>query len=208
MSSGSFETESSRLSAWLLEVGSWKLTEQSKKINRGIKRHKGEQRKEREISDSTVGWRWKVLQTDWVVFISNAASASTSANTARTNVSDTAEPAHQGERQDSEEYEQQQEQNEQEEDEEVDMDNCVIVRHIFIMEQLALMIYYFVLCTGVVHCSGAVTHSMGVYVHHYWGYQQCVFFTCVKSCLSLPQSRINVFIHPGKSNNLHRLLFS
>ena len=65
---------------------------------------------------------------------SSAASASTSANTASTNVSNTAEPAHQGERQDSEEYE-------QEEDEEVDMDNCMTVRHVFIMERLALMIY-------------------------------------------------------------------
>ena len=99
---------------------------------------------------------------------SSAASASTSANTANTtNVSDTAEPAHQGERQDSEEYE---------EDEEVDMDNCMMVRHVFIMERLALMIYRFVLCTGVVHCSGAVIYSMGVYIHHHWGYQQCALY--------------------------------
>ena len=89
--------------------------------------------------------------------------------------SDTAEPAHQGERQDSEEYE-------QEEDGEVDMDNCETVRHVFIMERLALMIYSFVLCMGVVHCSGAVVSSIGVYIYHHMGYQQYVFFTCVKSC--------------------------
>ena len=71
---------------------------------------------------------------------------------------------------------------EQEEDEEVDMDNCVMVRHVLIVERLALMIYWFVLCIGVVHCSGAVVYSMGIYVHHHWGYQKCVFFMCVKSC--------------------------
>ena len=32
------------------------------------------------------------------------------------------------------------------------------------------------------HCSGAVVYSMLVYAHHPWGYQQCAFFTCVKSC--------------------------
>ena len=76
-----------------------------------------------------------MLQTE-LFLKSSAAWASTSANTASTNISDTAEPAHQGERQDSEEYE-------QEEDEEVDMDNCMTVRHVFIMELLALMNYLF-----------------------------------------------------------------
>ena len=33
------------------------------------------------------------------------------------------------------------EEDEPEEDEEVDMDNCMTVRHVFIMERLALMIY-------------------------------------------------------------------
>ena len=91
---------------------------------------------------------------------SSAASASISANNASTNVSDTAEPAHLGGGQDSEEYA-------QEEDEELDMENCVTVRHVFIMERLALMIYSFVLCIVVVHCSGAVVYSIGVY--HHWG---------------------------------------
>ena len=35
-------------------------------------------------------------------------------------------------------------------------DNCVTVRHVFIMERPALMIYEFVLCIWVVHCSGAL----------------------------------------------------
>ena len=98
---------------------------------------------------------------------SSAASASTSANTASTNAGDIAEPTHLGERHDREEYEPEQEQNE--EDEEVDVDNCMTVRHVFIM---ALMIYWFVLCIGVVHCSDAGVYSVGIYVRHHWGYQQ------------------------------------
>ena len=46
------------------------------------------------------------------------------------------------------------------------------VRHVFIMEWLALMIYYF-LCIVVVHgslCSPSL------------GHQKCVFFLCVKTC--------------------------
>ena len=58
------------------------------------------------------------------------------------------------------------------------MDNCVTVRHVFIMERLTLMTYQFVLCIGGVHCSGAVVYGMGVYVHHPWGYKQCVLFMC------------------------------
>ena len=44
-------------------VGSW-LSLASKKMNQGIKRHKGEAEKKREISESTVGWWWRMLQTD------------------------------------------------------------------------------------------------------------------------------------------------
>ena len=72
------------------------------------------------------------------------------------------------------------------------MDNCVMVRHVFIMERLALMIYSFILCIGVVHGSGAVVYSMGVYVI----YQQCVFFTFVKSLLVFPS------FHPLEWNRL------
>ena len=63
------------------------------------------------------------------------------------------------------------------------MDNCVTIRHVFIMERLALMTHQFVLCIGVVHCSGAVVYSMRVYVHHPWGYKECILCTCVKSCV-------------------------
>ena len=96
-----------------------------------------------------------MLQTDWSFFkIKCSFTASTSANIA-SSVRDTTW-------QDIEEYE-------QEEDGEVDMDNYVMVRHVFIMERLALMTYSFVLCSRVVHCCGAVVYSMGVYVHHHWG---------------------------------------
>ena len=37
--------------------------------------------------------------------------------------------------------------------------DCMTVRRVFIMERLALMIYKYVLCIGVVHCSGAVVFS-------------------------------------------------
>ena len=125
---GIFETESSRLSAWLLKVGSWKLTEikLAKKMNGGIKRHKGERREEREIQRALLADGEKCCKVTDPFLKSSAASASTSANTASTNVSDTVEPAHQGERQDSEEYE-------KEEDEEGAMDNCVTVIYIFDM---------------------------------------------------------------------------
>ena len=62
---------------------------------------------------------------------------------------------------------------EQDEDEEGHMDNCMMVRHIFIMERLALMIYRFVLGIGVVHCSVAVVYSMGSEVS---GWQHILIF--------------------------------
>ena len=100
-----------------------------------MKRHKGRAEKKKEKSQrALLAGGEKCCKLTELFLKSSAAWASTSANTASTNVSDTAEPAHQGERQDSEEYE-------QEEDGEVDMDNCVTVRHVFIMERLALLIY-------------------------------------------------------------------
>ena len=45
-------------------VGSWKLTEievVNKQMNGGIKRHTGRAEKKREISESTAGWRGKML---------------------------------------------------------------------------------------------------------------------------------------------------
>ena len=44
--------------------------------------------------------------------------------------------------------------------------NCMTVRHVFIMEQLALMIYSFFM--QLVHC---LCPSEG---YHHWGYQKCV----------------------------------
>ena len=97
-----------------------------------MKRHKGGAEKKKEKSPrALLAGGEKCCKLTELFLKSSAASASASANT---DVSDTAEPAHQGERRDREEYEPQ-------EDEEVDMENCVTVRHVFIMERLALMIY-------------------------------------------------------------------
>ena len=117
-------------------VESWKLTEI--KLAKNESRHQATQGGSREkrgrSQRSLLADGEKCCKLTDPFLKSSGASASTSADTACTNVSDTVEPAHQGGRQDSEEYE-------QEEDEEVDMENCMTVRHVFIMERLALMIY-------------------------------------------------------------------
>ena len=116
------------------ELIDWKLTEI--KLAKNELRHQETQGASREKER-------KLREHCWLeLFLkSSAAWASTSAHNASTNVSKTAEPAHQRERQNSDKYEQEKEQNEQEEDEVVDMDNCMTVRHVFIMERLALIIY-------------------------------------------------------------------
>ena len=157
-----------------------------------MKRHKGRAEKKKEKSQrALLAGGEKCCKLTELFLKSSAASASASANTASTDVSDTAEPAHQGERRDREEYEPQ-------EDEEVDMENCVTVRHVFIMERLALMIYWIVFSTAVVHCCGALVYCMGVHVHHHWGYQQCVFFTCSKV----------IWRHKSKTLSHDRAVFS
>ena len=122
-------------------VGSWKLTE-IKLVKKWMEawsdtrwETQGEKREKTQrapLADSE-----KCCKLTDPFLKSSAASASTSANTASTNVSDTAEPAHRGERQDREE-------------DEPEEDNCVTVRHVFIMERLALMIHSFVLCIVLV----------------------------------------------------------
>ena len=59
MPSGIFDDDLSGPFAWLLKVGSWKLTEikLAKKKIEASSDTSGERRKEREISGSTVGWR-------------------------------------------------------------------------------------------------------------------------------------------------------
>ena len=131
-------------------------------MNRGIKRHKGEQRKREKSKRALLAGGEKWCKLTELFLKSSAAWASTSTNTASTNVSDTAEPAHQEERQDSEEYEPEEEQNEQEEDEEVDMDNCITVRHIVLWSGLLWWFINFFVCIGIVHCSGAVVYILVV----------------------------------------------
>ena len=92
------------MSAWLLEVGDWKLT--GIKLAKNELRHQATQGGSREREKSKralLADGEKCFKLTHLFSKSSAVSVSTSANTASTNVSDTAEPAQQGEGQHSEE---------------------------------------------------------------------------------------------------------